>query len=104
MQKDSMTWEVGCQHCPTNSGAARLTIVKHIMNAQKQAVGCAFIACCCTVSISFGPFASASTIITHPKSHLVLSVLRHEGIRHELWINQNLIMERIRLASKLFIV
>jgi hypothetical protein len=41
---------------------------------------------------------------THPQAHLMLSVLRHERIRHELWVNQDLIVERIRLASEFFIV
>lgn len=34
----------------------------------------------------------------------MLAVLRHKGIRHELWINQDLVMERIRLGPKLFVV
>ena len=34
----------------------------------------------------------------------MLSVLRHERIRHEFWIDQNLIVERGLFASKFFIV
>jgi hypothetical protein len=33
----------------------------------------------------------------------MLSVLRHERIRHELWIDQDLIVERSLFASELFI-
>jgi hypothetical protein len=34
----------------------------------------------------------------------MLSVLRHERIRHELWIDQDLVVERSLFASELFIV
>lgn len=87
-----------------NADTARLTIVKHIMNAQKHAVGCAFIACYCTVSTASTNFYPPPPRQTHPKTHLMLAVLRHKGIRHELWINQDLVMERIRLGPKLFVV
>lgn len=78
-------------------------MVKHIMKAQKHAVGCAFIACCCKVSIASIVY-TRPIISTHPQSHLVLSVFRHEGIRHELGIHQDLVVERGLFASEFFIV